>query len=173
MDLRAAALARIERLHHGDNYQTGMMQALGIYLGSKKPFKTVSIVAEDSDFGRGGSDAFKSIVVPKAGLEIVSTDIYPQNTPDFTSILTEHSDDIEQVLHITPNGLSNFYNIYNPAQGTVGGLLTLPNFIAAPHVAGVTREAVDRMAVVAVQNILSIFDGKPNSENVVNKDVLE
>ncbi len=32
-------------------------------------------------------------------------------------------------------------------------LLTLPNFIAAPHVAGVTREAVDRMGVAAVQNI--------------------
>jgi phospholipid/cholesterol/gamma-HCH transport system substrate-binding protein len=47
---------------------------------------------------------------------------------DFTNILTEHSDDIEQVLHITPNGLANFYNIYNPAQGTVGGLLSLPNF---------------------------------------------
>ena len=47
---------------------------------------------------------------------------------DFTNILTEHSDDIEQVLHITPNGLQNFYNIYNPAQGTVGGLLSLPNF---------------------------------------------
>jgi len=28
------------------------------------------------------------------------------------------------------------------------------------------------MAVVAVQNILSIFDGKPNKENVVNQDVL-
>jgi D-3-phosphoglycerate dehydrogenase len=51
-------------------------------------------------------------------------------------------------------------------------LLTLPNFIAAPHVAGVTREAVDRMAVVAVQNILSVFDGKPNAENVVNREVL-
>ena len=47
---------------------------------------------------------------------------------DFTTLLTEHSDDIEQVLHITPNGLANFYNIYNPAQGTVGGLLSLPNF---------------------------------------------
>jgi phospholipid/cholesterol/gamma-HCH transport system substrate-binding protein len=47
---------------------------------------------------------------------------------DFTSLLTAHSDDIEQVLHITPNGLQNFYNIYNPAQGTVGGLLSLPNF---------------------------------------------
>jgi phospholipid/cholesterol/gamma-HCH transport system substrate-binding protein len=47
---------------------------------------------------------------------------------EFTQILTDHSDDIEQVLHITPNGLQNFYNIYNPAQGTVGGLLSLPNF---------------------------------------------
>jgi D-3-phosphoglycerate dehydrogenase len=51
-------------------------------------------------------------------------------------------------------------------------LLTLPNFIAAPHVAGVTKEAVDRMAIVAVQNILSVIDGKPNTENVVNKAVL-
>ena len=51
-------------------------------------------------------------------------------------------------------------------------LLTLPNFIAAPHVAGVTREAVDRMAIVAVQNILSVLDGKPNRENVINKEVL-
>ncbi|MDX1871066.1 MCE family protein [Mycolicibacterium sp. 120266] len=47
---------------------------------------------------------------------------------DFTQILNDHSDDIEQVLHVTPNGLANFYNIYNPAQGTVGGLLSLPNF---------------------------------------------
>lgn len=51
-------------------------------------------------------------------------------------------------------------------------LLTLPNFIAAPHVAGVTREAVDRMGVAAVQNILSVLDGKPNRENVVNREVL-
>jgi D-3-phosphoglycerate dehydrogenase len=52
-------------------------------------------------------------------------------------------------------------------------LLTLPNFIAAPHVAGVTREAVERMAIVAVQNVLSVFDGKPIRDNVVNREVLE
>ncbi|HEX5452299.1 MAG TPA: hydroxyacid dehydrogenase, partial [Stellaceae bacterium] len=51
-------------------------------------------------------------------------------------------------------------------------LLTLPNFLAAPHMAGVTREAVDRMAIVTVQNLLSVLDGKPNRENVVNKEVL-
>src|SRR5579871_5791135 len=52
-------------------------------------------------------------------------------------------------------------------------LLTLPNFIAAPHVAGVTREAVERMAVAAVQNILSVIDGKPIRDNVVNREVLD
>jgi D-3-phosphoglycerate dehydrogenase / 2-oxoglutarate reductase len=52
-------------------------------------------------------------------------------------------------------------------------LLTLPNFIAAPHVAGVTREAVDRMGVAAVDNILSVLDGKPIRDNVVNKEVLD
>ncbi len=51
-------------------------------------------------------------------------------------------------------------------------LLKLSNFIAAPHVAGVTKEAVDRMAMVTVQNLLSVIDGKPNRENVVNKEVL-
>jgi D-3-phosphoglycerate dehydrogenase / 2-oxoglutarate reductase len=51
-------------------------------------------------------------------------------------------------------------------------LLRLTNFIAAPHVAGVTREAVERMAIVTVQNLLSVLDGKPNRDNVVNKEVL-
>ncbi len=51
-------------------------------------------------------------------------------------------------------------------------LLTLPNFIAAPHVAGVTSEAVGRMAVVAVQNIISVIDGKPIKDNVINPEVL-
>lgn len=47
---------------------------------------------------------------------------------EFTSILTEHSDAIEQVLHVAPNGLANFYNIYDPAQASVNGILNLPNF---------------------------------------------
>ena len=46
----------------------------------------------------------------------------------FTKILSDQHDDIEQVLHVTPNGLANFYNIYSPAQGTAAGLLSLPNF---------------------------------------------
>jgi phospholipid/cholesterol/gamma-HCH transport system substrate-binding protein len=47
---------------------------------------------------------------------------------DFTKILSDQHDDIEQILHVTPNGLANFYNIYEPAQGSLSGLLSLPNF---------------------------------------------
>ena len=64
-----------------------MMDALGAYLGAKKIFKTVAIVGEDTDFGRGGAAAFQA-VADKAGISIISTDFHPQNAPDYTSILT-------------------------------------------------------------------------------------
>ncbi len=51
-------------------------------------------------------------------------------------------------------------------------LLQLPNVVSAPHMAGVTQEALDRMAIASVRNLLSVLDGRPNAENVINKDVL-
>ncbi|MGL5167534.1 MAG: hydroxyacid dehydrogenase [Afipia sp.] len=51
-------------------------------------------------------------------------------------------------------------------------LLTLDNVITAPHVAGVTREALDRMSLQTARNIISALDGKPIRENVINQDVL-
>lgn len=51
-------------------------------------------------------------------------------------------------------------------------LFKLPNVIMAPHVAGVTREALDRMGLQTAKNILSALDGVPIRENVINQDVL-
>jgi len=51
-------------------------------------------------------------------------------------------------------------------------LLALDNVITAPHVAGVTREAVDRMSEQTARNILSALDGTPIRQNVINQDVL-
>ena len=48
----------------------------------------------------------------------------------------------------------------------------LPNVIMAPHVAGVTVEAVDRMSEQTALNILSVLDGEPIRQNVINHDVL-
>jgi D-3-phosphoglycerate dehydrogenase / 2-oxoglutarate reductase len=51
-------------------------------------------------------------------------------------------------------------------------LHSLPNVIMAPHVAGVTYEAVDRMSEQTALNILSALDGEPIRQNVINQDVL-
>jgi D-3-phosphoglycerate dehydrogenase len=51
-------------------------------------------------------------------------------------------------------------------------LFELPNVIIAPHVAGVTVEAVERMSEQTARNILSGLDGEPIRANVINQDVL-
>ena len=51
-------------------------------------------------------------------------------------------------------------------------LLKLANVVTAPHMAGVTRESMDRMAVQAVRNVLSVFDVQPIRDNVINPEVL-
>lgn len=52
-------------------------------------------------------------------------------------------------------------------------LFELPNVIIAPHVAGVTREALDRMGLQTARNMLSAVDGDPIRQNVVNAEVLD
>jgi D-3-phosphoglycerate dehydrogenase / 2-oxoglutarate reductase len=51
-------------------------------------------------------------------------------------------------------------------------LFKLAQVITSPHVAGVTVESVERMGQQAARNVLSVFDGKPIRENVINPQVL-
>lgn len=67
-----------------------MMKALIGYLSEKNVFKKVAVIAEDSDFGRGGAGSFNELA-KGTKLEVISTDYPPQNTPDFTSLLTRIS----------------------------------------------------------------------------------
>jgi D-3-phosphoglycerate dehydrogenase len=50
-------------------------------------------------------------------------------------------------------------------------LINLPNLIAAPHMAGVTKESFERMAISVANNLLGVLDGKPDMDNVVNKEI--
>jgi D-3-phosphoglycerate dehydrogenase len=50
-------------------------------------------------------------------------------------------------------------------------LFGLENVIFSPHMAGVTKESNDRMAIAVMENILSVFDGKPIVERCVNREI--
>jgi phosphoglycerate dehydrogenase-like enzyme len=52
-------------------------------------------------------------------------------------------------------------------------LFTLENIVISPHIAGVTNEAANRMAIACAQNVLDVFDGKADPENVVNQIVFD
>ena len=51
-------------------------------------------------------------------------------------------------------------------------LLDLPNVVVAPHMAGDTAEALDRMSRAAIANSLSVFDGAPERDTGVNTKAL-
>ncbi|MGH8700936.1 MAG: NAD(P)-dependent oxidoreductase, partial [Burkholderiales bacterium] len=51
-------------------------------------------------------------------------------------------------------------------------LFTLKNVIVAPHMAGNARESLDRKALTVVRNLLSVLDGAPRTEYVVNPEAL-
>ncbi|WP_435531005.1 MCE family protein [Rhodococcus spelaei] len=46
---------------------------------------------------------------------------------DATEVLARKRPELEQVLHIAPNALANFNNIYRPASGSVAGAIALSN----------------------------------------------
>jgi D-3-phosphoglycerate dehydrogenase len=51
-------------------------------------------------------------------------------------------------------------------------LFTLPNVIVSPHMAGNSVEALERKSLTVVRNLLSVLDGNPNREHVVNPEAL-
>lgn len=57
-------------------------------------------------------------------------------------------------------------------QGAGNPVLALPNVICSPHLAGVTVEAWDAICVNTARNMLSVLDGEPIREHVVNQEVL-
>ena len=45
-----------------------------------------------------------------------------------TQALTESLDDVKQFLHVAPNTLQNYVNIWQPAQGAASAMLAVNNF---------------------------------------------
>ena len=70
--------------------------------------RTVAILAEDTDFGRGGAKLFTEAATGM-GIGVLATEFYPQNTPDFLSVITKmkalHPDRIAS--YVVGNDITN------------------------------------------------------------------
>lgn len=51
-----------------------------------------------------------------------------QRLTNVTQILVDQRSDVEELLHLAPNSVANFYNIYNADTGTTPGVFSLNNF---------------------------------------------
>ncbi|SMF47463.1 amino acid/amide ABC transporter substrate-binding protein, HAAT family [Tistlia consotensis] len=103
------------------------------YLASLGSVKRVAIVAESTDYGRGGAEAFAKAAEAK-GIEVVSTDFHPLGAADFTTILTRLGRSGAQAiaLYQAPADRANFVR-QKEALGVKAALTGKLNFAGEAH----------------------------------------
>ena len=82
-----------------------------------------------------------------------------------TTAVTESLDDIKQTLHVTPNAFQNFVNIFQPAQGSVTGVLAANNFanpisFLCGAVQAASRLGAEQSAKLCVQYLAPIIKNR-------------
>ncbi|OBI80369.1 mammalian cell entry protein [Mycobacterium sp. 1245805.9] len=90
-----------------------------------------ALFANDPDeVGRAVTD-FNTAVDDVKGFLADNRDALGATSDKLASIsqaLTDSLDDVKQTLHALPNVVGNFVNIYDPAQGSITGILAINNF---------------------------------------------
>lgn len=94
-----------------------------------------------------------------------------------STALTASLDDIKQTLHIVPNELQNLMNIYQPAQGTLGGAYAFNNFadpitFLCGAIQAASRLGAEQSAKLCVQYLAPIVKNRqynfpPLGENTI------
>lgn len=79
--------------------------------------------------------------------------------------VNESLDDIKQLLHVAPTAFQNFLNIYQPAQGTLTGILALNNFanpiqFLCSAVQAASRRGAEESAKLCVQYLAPIIKNR-------------
>ncbi|MDR3660846.1 MAG: virulence factor Mce family protein [Mycobacterium sp.] len=93
-----------------------------------------------------------------------------------TTALNQSLDDLKQTLHVAPTTFQNFVNIYQPAQGTLTGVLALNNFanpitFLCSAIQAASRLGAAQSAKLCVQYLAPIIKNRqynfpPLGENV-------
>jgi phospholipid/cholesterol/gamma-HCH transport system substrate-binding protein len=94
-----------------------------------------------------------------------------------TTALNQSLDDLKQTLHVAPTAIQNFVNIYQPAQGTLSGVLAVNNFanpiqFLCSAVQAASRLGAEQASKMCVQYLAPIIKNRqynfpPLGENVI------
>ncbi|WP_197382050.1 MCE family protein [Mycolicibacterium mengxianglii] len=82
-----------------------------------------------------------------------------------TQILNDNLDDVKQVLHVAPNTLQNYVNIYQPAQGAATSVLAINNFanpisFLCGAIQAASRLGAEQSAKLCVQYLAPIIKNR-------------
>ncbi|MCT7657144.1 MCE family protein [Mycobacterium deserti] len=82
-----------------------------------------------------------------------------------TQVLVDNLGELKQLLHVAPNSFQNFLNIYQPAQGTLTGILGLNNFantiqFICGAVQAASRMGAEQSAKLCVQYLAPIIKNR-------------
>lgn len=82
-----------------------------------------------------------------------------------TQAVTDRLDDVKQTLHVAPPAIQNFVNIYQPAQGTLTGILAANNFanpieFLCGAVEAASRRGAEESAKLCVQYLAPIVKNR-------------
>lgn len=137
------------------------------------PEGTVPPVASLSD-GLGWADVV-SVHVPKSGRPVLGADEFSSIKPGAIVVNTARGGIVDEAAlasalldgSVAAAGLDVF-DKEPPAKDHP--LLGFDQVVLSPHIAGLTQQAAERMAVSSVQNVIAFFAGRLDSDLIVNKD---
>ena len=137
------------------------------------PEGTVSPAASLAD-GLAWADVV-SVHVPKSGRPILSADEFACLKPGAIVINTARGGIVDEAAlalalgdgRVGAAGLDVFGD-EPPAKGH--SLLAFDQVVLTPHIAGLTQQAAERMAVSSVQNVIDFFAGRLDADLIVNGD---
>jgi D-3-phosphoglycerate dehydrogenase / 2-oxoglutarate reductase len=116
-----------------------------------------------------------SVHAPKAAKPILGAEEFAQMKPGVIIVNTARGGIVDEIAlavalterRVAAAGLDVFDDEPPPKHHP---LLAFDQVLLTPHIAGMTRQAAERMAVASVQNVLDFFAGRLNSDLIVNKD---
>lgn len=137
------------------------------------PEGTVSPAASLSD-GLAWADVV-SVHVPKSGRPILAAEEFSRIKPGAIVVNTARGGTVDELAlasalsegRVAAAGLDVFDDEPPPKDHP---LLAFDQVLLTPHIAGLTQQAAERMAVSSVQNVFDFFAGRLEPDLIVNRD---